>query len=363
MSHVVKDLTDRGLIKPPPFLADNVHYLTMMGSVAYGVSSDTSDCDVYGFCIPPKDEIFPHLRGEIEGFGRQKKRFNQWQQHHVKDDNALGGKGREYDFSVYNIVRYFSLCMDNNPNMLDSLFTPVDCVLHSTMLAEMLRDRRKIFLHKGCYHKLKGYAYSQLHKMDIKQHKGLDAVIDFEKAHKIPKDMTWARVKKAHEKFDVGHRDEAFKTLSRTQIEEYYELFRYMMENGKRGEGVKRFGFDVKFAYHVVRLVNQCEQILTEHDLDLRRSREQLKAVRRGDMPQEEIREYFATKEKTLEKLYESSTLPYGPDEDKIRELLLNCLEHHYGSLENCVVTEDAAVRALRQIAEVVDENRKLFQG
>ena len=62
-------LTDRGLIKPPRWLPGNVQYETIMGSVAYGVSSDTSDVDVYGWAIPPKDDVFPHLRGEMPGFG------------------------------------------------------------------------------------------------------------------------------------------------------------------------------------------------------------------------------------------------------------------------------------------------------
>src|SRR3954462_5460788 len=72
-------LTDRGLVKPPRWLPGNVQYETIMGSVAYGVSSDTSDLDVYDWAIPPKEEIFPHLRGEIPGFGRPAKRFEVFQ--------------------------------------------------------------------------------------------------------------------------------------------------------------------------------------------------------------------------------------------------------------------------------------------
>ena len=77
MPSAVQKLTERGLCTPPSFLPTNVHYETIMGSVAYGVSSDTSDMDVYGFAIPPKEIVFPHLAGEIMGFGRQKKRFEQ----------------------------------------------------------------------------------------------------------------------------------------------------------------------------------------------------------------------------------------------------------------------------------------------
>ncbi len=308
-----------------------------------------------------EEPCFFHLSGEIEGFGRQKKRFNQWEQHHVWDSEALGGKGREYDFSIYNIVRYFHLAMAGNPNLVDSLFVPVDCVLHSTAVGELVRENRRLFLHKGCWAKLKGYSYSQLHKMKIKQHKGLSEVQEFEKIHSLSKDLTFVRVKKQYEKRSVGHKDPSLTHLTPEQLEEYFQLFSYMMKNGKRGELVKRFGFDSKFGMNVVRLLLECEQILAEGDLDLRRHSEQLKAIRRGEVSEQEIREFFATKEKDLEKLYADSKLPWGPDEEKIKELLLNCLEAHYGKLDNCIVIEDAAVRALREIAEVVDNNRKIL--
>lgn len=303
MASTVKRLTKLGLIKPPNFLPDNVHYETIMGSVAYGVSSDTSDMDVYGFCIPPKELIFPHLAGEIEGFGRQKKRFEQYQQHHIVDESEMGGKGREYDLSIYNIVKYFSLCMENNPNMIDSLWTPQECVLHITKVGNMVRDNRRLFLHKGSWHKFRGYAYSQLHKM-------------------------------------AGKRPEA---------------------GSKRQKLREEFGFDVKFAYHVVRLLDEAEQILANGDIDLRRNREQLKAIRRGEMSEEEIREWASSKEKYLEELYHTSTLQHSPDEEKIKKLLLECLEEHYGSLENCLVQPDAALQALREVQEVLDRNARLL--
>jgi predicted nucleotidyltransferase len=298
---IVQRLAERGIARPPKFLPTNVHYETIMGSVAYGVSSDTSDMDVYGFCIPPKDEIFPHLRGEIQGFGTQKQRFNQYQEHHLKDPEAVGGKGREYDLTIYNIVDYFQLVMKNNPNMVDSLFTHDTCVLHITRVGQMVRERRKEFLHKGCWHTFKGYAYQQMTKMS-------------------------------------GHQ-----------------------RTGKRKEMFEKFGMDVKFAYHVVRLLNEAEQILTEGDLDLMRNREQLKSIRKGEWTEQQIRDYFARKEAELETLYQSSKLPYAPDEARVKALLLNCLEEHYGNLEKCVVNPDAAVAALREVAQVLERHRGLL--
>lgn len=295
MSSTVQKLTKKGLIRPPEFLPLNTHYECIMGSVAYGVSSDTSDMDVYGFCIPPKDIVFPHLAGEIMGFGRQKKRFEQYQQHHIYDENAMAGKGREYDVSIYNIVKYFQLCMDNNPNMIDSLFVPTECVLHCTKIGNMVRENRSLFLHKGSWHKFKGYAFSQLHKMTSKD------------------------------------------------------------PQGKRKQIREKFGFDVKFGYHIVRLLDEVEQILEYGEIDLRRAKEHMKAIRRGEVSEQEIREWFSVKEKELEKLYEKSTLPHSPDEEKVKALLLQCLEEHYGSLDAaCVVVPEAADIAIRAISEIL---------
>ncbi len=163
-----------------------------MGSYAYGVSSDLSDTDIYGWCIPTKTILFPHLAGEIDGFGRQKKRFDNYQQHHIRDQST----NREYDIDVYNIVRYFHLCMENNPNMIDSLFVPQRCILHMTPVAQMVRDRRREFLHKGSYHKLKGYAYAQLSKMDVKKQDApeVHAVWEIEDKHGIPHTTTLREV-------------------------------------------------------------------------------------------------------------------------------------------------------------------------
>jgi hypothetical protein len=125
---IIDKLVKSQTIHPPKWLPNNTMFLTITGSDAYGVTSGESDVDIYGWCIPPKEDVFPHLRGEINGFGNHIQRFEQWSEHHVR---SLDGKV-EYDFTVFNVVKYFQLCMDNNPNMIDTLFTPRRCVVHST---------------------------------------------------------------------------------------------------------------------------------------------------------------------------------------------------------------------------------------
>ena len=71
-----------------------------------------------------------------------------------------------------------------------------------------------------------------------------------------------------------------------------------------------------------------------EGNLDLQRNNEQLKAIRRAEWTEQQVIEYFFNnKEKQLEELYIKSTLPNTPDEQRIKALLLQCLEQHYWSL------------------------------
>lgn len=295
MASIVKRVVSENLASPPKWLSNNLMFEVIMGSYAYGVSSDASDIDIYGFTIPPKDMVFPHLAGHIPGFGNSPKNFENWQEHHIIDKSAR----KQYDISIYSIIKYFNLCMGNNPNMIDSLFVPYECITHSTNISNMIRDKRHMFLHKGCYHKFKGYAYSQLHKAEIK----------------IPK------------------------------------------EGSKRQKNIEVHGFDLKFCYHVVRLLLECEQILLEGDLDLRKNREYLKAIRRGESSFEDIKKWFSDKESYLEKIYHESSLRHSPDEKQIKQLLLDCLEEHYGSLSNVVENPDKASVVLEKIKQLIDEN------
>lgn len=290
---IITDLTKKGLIAPPKFLNDNTQYLVRMGSEAYGASlgSVMSDIDVVGYAIPRKEDVFPHLDGNVVGFGDPPNPFQQWSQHHIKDGD------KEYDLTVYSVIKFFNLVMHNNPNMLDCLFVPQRCVIHATPIGKMVRDRRTMFLHKGSMQKLRGYAYSQMSK--IKNKTG--------------------------------------------------------SSNEKRQATITEHGFDTKNAYHVCRLVCQAEQILTEHDLDLERNSKMLLSIRRGEWTFERLETWFAAKEASLETLYANSTLAHGPDEDAIKALLLNCLEQHYGNLDAIISKPSDNTRLLREMQAVID--------
>jgi predicted nucleotidyltransferase len=287
MASIVNRVYHKNLREMPSFVS-TTQYETITGSIAYGVNEDWSDMDIYTFCIPPKHYVFE----QIKGFKDDAPNFDSWQQHHIRDDE----KNREYDIEVFNITKFFSLLMDNNPNMVDTLYTPQNCVLHTTEIGRKVGLNRHLFLHKGAFHRFRGYAFAQLKKTETKE------------------------------------------------------------PVGKRAELIRKYGFDVKFASNIVRLSDECEQILTTGDLDLTRSKEMQKAIRRGEIPFDEIKKWFFEKEKSLEKLYhsDSSPIPHRPDVKKIKGLLLECLEDHYGSVP--VSVEAVESRLAGQMIKILKE-------
>lgn len=351
---LIKELIQKNLLKKqiPAFLRDNTHYLALMGSVAYGCSEDYSDMDIYGWAIPPKEYIFPHLAGYIRGFGKQQPpNFEVWQEHHIQDEQ----KKRNYDISIYGIIKYFQLVLENNPNMIDSLFVAQNCVLHCSEAANMLRENRHLFLHKGAWHKFKGYSYSQLNKCKSRETEPvLVEILAFEKTWGIP---------------HTANLEEGLAVLGNSPgaiIEEYKRLYAKLKEDKARAERTKIFGFDTKFAYHVVRLLSEAEEILTDHTLTLDKydRREMLKDIRKGNWTFQQIRDWFTSREQELDKLYPASTLRHSPDEAAVKQLLLNILEAHYGSLDKAIVVSDdvALKNALQDISRTVEKYKRFME-
>lgn len=291
MSSIVKKLNKHKLINPEQAFVTDTVYEVIMGSVAYGLSNKTSDMDVYGVCVPSKTIIFPHLNGYIKGFGPKPESFEVYQKHHIDFDE------KEYDINIYSIINYFQLCSENNPNMIDSLFVPDRCIIHMDDVGHHMRSHRKLFLSKRIFDKLRGYAFSELKKL---------------------------------EKYDPE-------------------------KNSKREKLVEKYGYNTKSAYHVVRLMLEAEMVLHEGDLDLEHHREQLKFVREGGYTLEELKQWFKHKEQELTTVHTNSELQPRVNYKRLNELLFECLEMHFGTLNMAKIVDSEAVNKLEKIKEILN--------
>jgi predicted nucleotidyltransferase len=285
---IIRRLYNNNKLNVTQEFAKDVHFEGIHGSFAYGISGSTSDCDVIGLCLPPLEYVFPHTAGYIPGFGPEPPAFRTFQQHHIKDKNDE----KEYDVAIYNLVEFFELAANNNPNLIDILFLPDRCITHSDNIGKLVRQNRKLFLTRGAFHRFIGYAYAQL------------------------------------------------KLMGRGKPKE------------SRLELVEKYGYDTKFGSHLVRLALECEQILTEHDLNIERNSEILKSIRRGEWSLEQVKSWFREKELHLNGLYTTSTLRYSPEWDKLTAVLMCCLEEKYGSLA-AVVSAGVDSRILRKFEQI----------
>lgn len=271
-------------LSKPKWLDTNIQYEVITGSQAYGCSRPESDKDVQGFCIPPKEMIFPHLAGAIPGFhGTPVQGFELW-------DNT------DPDFTIFGIIKFFNLILNCNPNIIDVLFVPDRCVIHCTKAGQIVRDNRRLFLSKKAYHSFKGYAYSQSKKIQTKN------------------------------------------------------------PTGKRVELVEKYGYDTKFAYHIVRLMNECRQILETGDLNLESDSQQYIAIREGAWKLEYLLNWFDRQVIGLEHAYNTSKLRYGIENTEATRVLMNCLEEHYGSLADAVVQPSREQELKNEIYRVLEK-------
>lgn len=234
--------------------------LSYAGSTVYNAKLETSDTDIMGIAIPPKEIIFPYFQKEIPGFSKNIKNFDQYE---YKTGNIEG--------VIYNITKYFRLCYDNNPNIIDFLYVNPKYYIYKSTLWDKIISNRDLFLSKQVYYKYLNYAKAQYIKM---------------------------------------------KNTSRS---------------GKRKILVDMYGYDTKYASHLVRLLLAAKQILIEHTLDLDTNGGLLKDIKLGKWSMEKVDKFFYEMAQEIEDIYKTTKLQERPPYEKIKELLIDILECEYG--------------------------------
>lgn len=111
----------------------------VMGSTAYGTNTPESDVDIRGVFVQPLDSIL--------GLGYTEQ---------VSDETN--------DTTYYEIRRFLELLSTNNPNVLELLNVPDDCIRLYDPLMDVVMRRSSIFLTKMCKWSFGGYAISQVRK-------------------------------------------------------------------------------------------------------------------------------------------------------------------------------------------------------
>lgn len=107
------------------------------GSRAYGLATPSSDTDIRGVFILPKEQFYSM--------------------------NYVGQINNETnDIAYYELRKFIELCAKNNPNILEMLNVPKECVLYKHPLFDSIK--KEFFLSKLCKNTFANYAFTQIKK-------------------------------------------------------------------------------------------------------------------------------------------------------------------------------------------------------
>ena len=136
-------------------------YEVLSGSHAYGTNHANSDLDYKGIYIAEMDDV---LSGNYP--------------EQISDEKN--------DVTFYEIGRYLDLLNKNNPNILEMLCTPSDCIIQRSDLLNYIKPEE--FVSKLCSATILGYAVEQ-----IKKARGLNKKIfnQMDKEKKTPMDFCY----------------------------------------------------------------------------------------------------------------------------------------------------------------------------
>jgi uncharacterized protein len=338
--------------------------LVRHGSHAYGTNTETSDEDFKGVAIPPKE----YFLGAI-------KRFEQAEL-----------KAPDPDAVIYDIRKFFVLAADCNPNIIEVLHTSPEDHFIVDPIGEKILEHKDEFLSRKIKHTFLGYSVSQLKR--IKTHKEwimnpptvppTRVSLGLPEQTLIPQDQmvaAFSEVQKELDRFQfdfIEGLEESAKIGIRTTMTEMLAELKITAEdhwmsaarkiglsdnfidimqkerqynsakqrwdqyqnwkktrNKTRSALEEKFGYDTKHAYHLVRLIRMCREVLTTGKVIVKRpDREELLTIRNGAWSYEKLIDFAETEEIALNELYNTSTvLPKVPDKDKLDRLAIELVE------------------------------------
>ena len=352
----IQELKDRNLIL----------YECISGSKAYGLDVPTSDTDIKGVFMLPKEDFYglnyiPQISNETN------------------------------DIVYYELGRFIDLLQKNNPNILELLATPKDKILIKHPIIDKIKP--ELFISKRCKDTFGGYAFTQ-----IKKARGLNKKIvnpvDKEKKTILEfcyvlheqgsislskwlainnfnqKDCGLVNIPNMKDIYGIYHdqsNDLGYKGILRKNnattvllssipkgetpvghlyfnqdgfikyckdYKEYWDWVNQRNESRYQNNLEHGKNYDSKNMMHTFRLLDMAIEILKTGEINVKRSnREELLSIRRGEWSYDELIEKAEQKMIAVKEAFENSTLQDEPEKDMVELLLVSLRKEMYERL------------------------------
>lgn len=345
---------------------DSSHLLLkcISGGQGYGLALPHSDTDIKGVFIQPKKEYYGLT--------------------YIDQIN-----NETNDIMYYEIKKFVELLLRNNPNILELLSTPDDCVLHRHPVMNLLKP--EMFLSRLCNQTFGQYAYAQIKKarglnkkilnpLDRKRKTILDFCYIVKGQGSVPatewltnhgyaqEDCGLVRIDHMRDMYALFHQSQSDRKFSgifsgddadevslssvpeglqpkcilyfnkdgySVYCKEYRQYWEWVEQrNEERYKNTVSHGknYDAKNMMHVFRLLNMAEEIARYKKVNVRRpEREYLLKIRAGEFSYEDLLKQAEEKIGVVGDLFMKSDLPEQPDYEAANALLVQIRAVIYG--------------------------------
>jgi len=280
----------------------------LAGSHLYGLNRDDSDIDIRGICFSTIESLLGLTGFEQYQLGKAESRFYSQEEFGIESE----------DVTIYSLPKFFKLCLDANPNIIELLFVPQNAILFSAPSWEQIIANRELFLSTKVIHTFAGYAYQQLSK--IKNHKRW-----LGNAPDKPNPVEYGLSPKLGGGWKWIDKDKYDAYCGRTKEWEAYESWRNN-RNPERAKLEERYGFDSKHALHLYRLFFEGEELLRTGRITLPLELEiqkKLLSIFHGEISYDEILSFGEQMKDKLYALEETSPIPKRPNRKEAEILLI----------------------------------------
>lgn len=333
----------------------------IVGSRAYGLNTPTSDTDIRGVFILPKNLFYG-----LEYTGQVNNETN--------------------DIVYYELKRFMELLSKNNPNIIEMLSIPDNCVLYRDKLMDEIKV--EMFLSKLCEKTFANYAYTQIKKayglekkvlnpveetrksvLDfcfVYQDKDAIPLLEFLKQNFLSQEKVGiSAISHLRDCYNLFYSDENIyngiirneqandvhlssitkgekplammyfnKDAYSNYCKKYKEYWEWVTKrNDERykttiGHGK---GYDSKNMMHVFRLLLIAKEIATEGVINVfRKDRDFLLSIKAGEFDYDDLVAKAEMLKEELPKFYQESNLQDEPNVENIDELLVKMREAFY---------------------------------
>lgn len=277
-----------------------------VGSHLFGTNTPDSDLDYEGIFMPNEDLVF--------GFGRCRE-----VDLGVKAKDETGRNTSDaVDYKVREYRDFCLLALENNPNILNALFANDKNVVFQNEYGARLRGKADLFPHIACVRRFKGYAMSQLKKMDVKPGNYQSLMFAEEVlSEKDPKDILVNAIASTGLPFEDQGPGRHIKVgdifLERSiQVKKAIRSIRERLDRvSSRVKMWEEFGFDTKFGSNLIQMLLEGVEIVTTGGLVFPMAQAELiLSVKRGEYTRGEIIEMAEGLKADIERATERTPLP-----------------------------------------------------